>query len=184
MYTRIMKKLFLLLLIFLPGLCDAQEYLSDQLAENRIDEAAHDTIKRSYWQVMERASFSRKLNTFYRISSINGKIFLDLKIIEGGTVFVVARNAELKLVLENGTILILHNSAYQVSCKGCGARGYGGSGAQGVMLSFPINNSDLRTLLHNYIAEIGINTGEDYLEKKVNATHSELFIDELKLVLR
>src|SRR5580704_1484647 len=104
-----MKKTLLLLLILLPGLCGAQEYLRGQLAENRVDEVSHETIKRSYWQVLERAGFSRKLNAFYRISRINGDMFLDLKIIEGGEVFVVARNAELRLVLESGNILILHN---------------------------------------------------------------------------
>ncbi len=176
-----MRKIFLLLFILLPGICNAQEYLSNKLAENRIDEATNDTIKRTYWQVLERGGISRKLNTFYRISNINNHLFIDLKIIEGGSAFVVARNAELRIVLENSKILILYNTVYQVSCPGCGARGYGGSGAQGVMLSFPVDNSTVRELLRNYIAKVGINTGEDYLEKKVNETHSELFIDELKL---
>ena len=179
-----MKKLLLSFLIILPCLCDAQEYLAGQFAENRIDEATHDTIKRSYWQVLERRGFSRKLNTFYRISRINGNIFVDLKIIEGGSVFVVARNAALKLILENGDILILHNTAYQVSCKDCGARGYGGSGGQGVLLSFPVDKDDLRTLLRKNISGIGINTGEDYLEKKISVDHSELFMDELRFVAK
>ena len=179
-----MKKMFLLLFISLSGVCNAQEYLRYQFAENRIDEASHDTIKRTYWQVFERAGLSRKLNTFYRISDINGSRSLDLKIIEGGSTFVVARNAELRIVLGNGNILILHNSVYKVSCPGCGARGYGGSAAQGVMLSFLLDNSAIHTLQRNYVAKIGINTGEDYLEKKVNSYHSELFMDELELVCR
>jgi hypothetical protein len=177
-----MKKIILCLLILLPGLCHGQEYLRYELAENRVDEVTHDTIKRSYWQVLERGGLSRKLNTFYRISRINHKYFLDLKIIEGGDVFVVARNAELRLVLEDGNILLLHNQEYEVSCNGCGARGYNGSGAQGVMLSFAVSSADLHTLFRHYITNIGINTGEDYLEKKVNDVHSELFVDELRLV--
>lgn len=176
-----MKRLLLLLLL-LPGICEAQEYLSGKLAENRIDEATHDTIKRTYWQVLERGGFSRKLNSFYRISRINNDICLDLKIIEGGTVFVVARNAGLKLLLENGNILILHNSEYKISCTGCGSRGYGGSAAQGVLLSFTLSTADLKILQRYYVTAIGINTGEDYLEKKVNETHSELLMDEIKLV--
>jgi len=178
-----MKKLLLLLLILLPCLCNGQEYLAGHFAENRIDEEAHDTIKRTYWQVMERAGLGKKLKTYYRMSRINGKMFIDVKVIEGNGVFVVARDAELKLVLETGSIVTLHNTEYKVSCKGCGARGNGESSSQGVMLTFPIDFYDIRTLLRNYVVKIGVNSGEDYMEKWVNQTHSQLFMDELYFAL-
>ena len=179
-----MKKILLFLFILLPGMCGAQEYRAGELSENRIDESAHDTIRRSNWQVLERGGITKKLNTFYRISRINGKFFLDLKIIEGGDIFVVARNAELKLMLENGNILILYNSAYQVSCIGCGDVGFAGGGAQGATLLFPLADADIHTVLQYYVAKIGINTGGNYMQKTVNEKHSELFVDELKLVMK
>lgn len=171
-----------LLLILIPSLCFSQTFPQGSFAENRVDEATHDTIMRTYWQVMERSGLSRKLNTFYRISRINDNIYIDLKVIEAGRPFVVPRGAELKILLENGNILLFHNKSYQVSCAGCGARGFAGSSVQGAVLSFEVTDYNMRQLMHHYIARIGINTGDDYLEKRITVEHSEVFMSELRMV--
>jgi len=96
--------------------------------------------------------------------------------------FAVPRGAALELMLENDNILILHNTEYKMSCQGCGARGWVNGGAEGMMLSFQINEQDLRALLRYYIVGIGIHTGDGYLEKQVTQDRSDLFLDELRLV--
>ena len=176
-----MKKLLLLFLL-LPFLSNAQSQFSDRLATDVIDETTHDVVKRSFWQVFERGNFRKNINTFYRISSINGNYYLELKVIHGGDVFVVPRNGEFKLRLENGDQITLYNSEYKVTNRGAGARGWAGNDAQGVYLTFPITNKDMITLLHNYVDRIRLYTVDGYMEKRIPEYHSELFMDEVALV--
>ncbi len=178
-----MNKLLLLgSLVLLPCLSLAQEQYSDVLATDIVDEVTHDVIKSSYWQVLERGSFSRNLNTFYRISSVNGKFYLQLKVIHGGDIFVVPRNGELKFWLENGDIVTLYNSEYKTTSVGAGARKWAGSGAEGAMLTYLLTDDDIKQFLHNYIFRLQFHTGEGYVEKRITEYHSELFMDEIALV--
>ena len=176
-----MKKL-LLLLVILPYLSKAQSEFSDRLATDATNEHTHDVIKRSYWQVLERGNLRKNINTFYRISSVNGAYYLDLKVIHGGDFFVVPRNGELKLRLENGNVITLYNSEYKTTSIGEGARGWAGSGAEGVMLSYLINDNDIKELLHNYVDRIRLYSGDGYIEKSISEHRSELFMDEVSLV--
>jgi hypothetical protein len=176
-----MKKM-LLLLILLPGLSKAQGEFSDKLATDVIDEATHYAVKRTYWQVFERGNLRKNINTFYRISSIDGELYLDLKVMHGGDVFVVPRNGELELRLENGNILTLYNAEYTASSTGAGARGWAGSSAAGATLSYRISDKDVKTLLHNYVDRIRIYTGDTYYEKRIPEYRSERFMDEVGLV--
>lgn len=176
------KNLLLGALFLLPYLSNAQEQYVDMLATDVVDETTHDIIKSSYWQVLERGSFSRNLNTFYRISSVNGKFYLDLKVIHGGDIFVVPRNGELMLWLENGDIVTLYNTAYKTTSIGAGARKWAGSGAEGMTVTYRITENDIKQLLHNYIARIKFCTGDGYVEKRITEYHSEVFMDEVALV--
>ena len=176
-----MKKL-LLLLILIPFLSKAQEQYSDQLATDITDPATHDVIKRSYWQVFERGNLRKNLNTFYRISSINGKMFLELKVIHGGDAFIVPRNGKLELRLESGGMVTLYNSEYKMTSVGDGARHWAGSGAEGAYLIYPISPDDVKQLMHFYVDKIRLYTGYGYVEKGVTEHHSELFMDEVSLV--
>ena len=177
-----MRKILLILLLF-PLYCSAQVDLkSEYLQEDRIDESTHDTIKRTFWMVLEHANLSRHLNTFFRISYISGQYFLDLKIMEGGDSFVVAKNAEFKLKLERDIVVTLYNEDYQKSCIGCGAKGNWGNGAQGVTLSFRMYDFDLSMLMNYYVEKVRLYCEDGFLERKVNDQHSELLMDQIYLV--
>ncbi len=176
-----MRKI-LLLFTFLPSFCLAQGQFYDRLATDEIDNETKQSVKRSYWQVFERGNLHRTMNTFYRISSIDGSFFLDLKVIQGGDVFVVPRNGEFELLLESGSILTLHNTVYKASSVGDGARRWAGSNAEGIMLTFPLSKKDMEQLMHDYVASIRLYTGEGFVQRKITATHSELFSDEISLL--
>ena len=176
-----MKNL-LLLLVILPCCCMAQSEYSDRLGINETDAVTHKAIKSTFWQVFERGSLHKNLNTFYRISSINGAYYLDLKVIHGGDIFVVPRNGEFWLLLDDGSIVKLYNTEYKTTSIGDGARRWAGSGAEGVTLSFPITGNDMKKLLHNYVERIRLYTGDGFLERRINENRSELFMDEVALV--
>ena len=178
-----MKRLLLPALLFLlPAVGRAQGQFWDRLSLDYTDESTHDVIKCSYWQVFERGNLHRTMNTFYRISSINGQLFLDLKIIQGGDVFVVARNGVFQLLLDNNEVITLHNTEFKTTTKGDGARRWAGSGAEGTFLSFPVNPDDAKMLVHNYVDRIRLYMGDDFVERRITDTHSELFRDEVQLL--
>ena len=178
-----MKRLLLPALLFLLPIAGvAQGQFWDRLSQDYTDDSTHDVIKCSYWQVFERGNLHRTMNTFYRISSINSKLYLELKIIQGGDVFVVPRNGLFQLLLDDGNVITLHSTEYRTTAKGDGARRWAGSGAEGMLLSFPISSDDAKMMLHSYVARIRLYTGEDFVERRITDTHSELFRDEMRLV--
>ncbi len=177
-----MKRLLPALFLLLPFSSIAQGQFWNNLAIDYVDEASHDVVKCSYWQVLERGNLHRTMNTFYRISSINGQLYLDLKIIQGGDVFVVPRGGEFKLLLEDGNIVTLHSTEFRTTDKGDGARHWAGSGAEGLLVTYPISREDAKTILHSYVARIRLYMGDGFVERRITPTHSELFKDELDLV--
>ena len=178
-----MKRLLLPVLLFLaPVISLAQGQFWDRLAQDYIDDSTHDVVKCSYWQVLERGSLHRTMNTFYRIAGINGKLFLELKIIQGGEVFVVPRNGEFQLLLADDNVITLYNTQYRTTGKGDGARHWAGSGAEGIMLSFPLTGDDAKKIIHSYVDRIRLYTADGFVERRITDTHSELFRDELALV--
>lgn len=177
-------KRFLLLFLLLPVLCHAQENFAGKLAEERYDDYTHDTVRRSYWQVLERSSPRNHLTTLFRISAIGGAYYVDLKVRErNDQPFVIARNAELKLKLENGEILTLYNLQYAHTCPGCGSWDITKSSALGVLLSFRIYPDELRKLQYSYIDQLRLFRADRFFQCVVSGEHSEMFMDELKLVL-
>ena len=165
-----------------PAFCFGQAQFYNRLAADLVDEKTGEVVRHTFWQVMERANLRQSLNTFYRVSSIGKKYYLDLKLMQGGEPFIVPRNGRFELILENGDVITLYNTAFTDSRKGDGALGYWGSGAEGMRLSFPIDDDDMVTLVHSYIARIRLYSADGFVERGINEYHSELFNDEICLV--
>jgi hypothetical protein len=183
MQTTLMKRLLLpALMLLLPVFSMAQGQFWDRLSQDYVDDSTHDVVKCSYWQVLERGNLHRTMNTFYRISSINGNLYLDLKIIQGGDVFVVPRNGKFQLLLEDDNVVTLSNTEFKTTSKGAGARRWAGSGAEGIMLSFPISRDDAKLMVQNHVDRIRLYSVDGFVERRITDTHSELFRDEMRLV--
>jgi len=176
-----MRKLLLVFILF-PCFCFGQGQFYDRLATDEVDKDTRQSIKRSYWQVFERGNLHRTMNTFYRVCYINGAFYLDLKVMQGGDVFVVPRNGDFELILENGDVVTLHNTVYKATGKGDGARRWAGSSAEGIFLTFPLSSDDMQLLLHYYVASIRLYTGEGFVQRRITNVHSELFRDEISLL--
>jgi len=176
-----MKKLLLALLLF-PLLCNAQSDHIDILQENRIDAATGDSIMHTYWFVLARATIGDPLNLFFRITRINNEYFLDVKAMDAGDNMVIARGEPLDLLLDDGNKIRLYNSEYEASCIGCGARGYAGSDAQGVLLTYPIYKADLQKLQYRYPDKVRLYNADGYWYKRIDVNNSDVFIHEINLI--
>jgi len=172
-----MKK-FLFLLLLLPVFCSAQRFRNDVL------EVSQDTIKCSYWQVLQRTTARNPMTTFFRIANINENYFLQLKVMLGGASFVVPRSAELELEFDNNDYITLFNTEYKKSCKGCGARNFEKDDLQGVTLSFPISQAHMDKLLRKYLYHIRLHLDQNLPGATINENRSEDFMDALWLVYK
>ena len=176
-----MKKILLSFFLF-PSLCYAQGQFYDRLAIDEVNKETKESIKRSYWQVFERGNLHRTMNTFYRLSCVNNSFYLDLKVMQGGDAFVVPRSGKFELLLESGDIVTLNSTAFKASSKGDGSRHWAGSSAEGMTLTFPVSDDDMKLLLHDYVASIRLYSYEGFVQRKITYNHSELFRDEVSLI--
>ncbi|MCW3122897.1 MAG: hypothetical protein JWQ38_2389 [Flavipsychrobacter sp.] len=176
-------KRMVFLLFLLPVLCQAQSYKLSALEENRVDESTHDAVARTYWHVFSRGTMRDPLSISYRISRINNEYFLDIKMMDAGDKIIVAKNEPLELLQNDEERITLYNAEYAASCRGCGARTYTGNDAPGIMLSYPFHKADIVQLKRSYIKKIKLHSEEGYWFKKVNEQNSEIFLNQLNLVL-
>ena len=177
-----MKKLLLILVIF-PLLAGAQGRRFFKLEENRVDPWSRDSVLSSYWHLLARGTIKDHLSVFFRISSVNGACTLQLKVMNAGNGIVVARNTPLDLYLDNGRKITLFSAEYQASCRGCGATGYGGSDAPGIMLSYPIPPHHLAQLQYGYVDKIKLYCADGYWFKTISENNSDVFLSQVEMVV-
>lgn len=170
-----MKLKFLLLLIILPSFI-----FSQKLERNEVDEFTKKSIKETSWEVCVQ-NFT--MNMFFRVRKVDETILLNMKMMLGaGRVFAIHEGDELMLMLSNDTIVKLQALTSEITCTGCGARGFSGSGAQGIKISFGISKDDLRLLSSFPIKKVRIYTTDGYVESEVNKRRGDVMLDLLGLI--
>lgn len=153
------------------------------LQESRIDENSGDSLMSTYWHVLARGTVGDPFNVFYRLTSVNGAYAIQLKMMNAGRKIVIAKNAQLQLLLDNDRKLVLYNKEYRNSCKGCGARGLIGSDAHGVTVTYPIGSKDMAMLQYAYLEYVKVYSAEGYWLKRISERNSDIFIDQARLML-
>lgn len=151
---------------------------SQTLEENKVDEFTGNSVKRTSWEILNQ---TMKFNAFSRISRINENTYLDLKIMIGGKVFAIAEGDELMLKLSNDEIIKLQSIKYEITCTGCGARGYSGSQAQGLSVIYSIANDQIEKLKNNSIIRVRIYTTNGYVEEDTKPKNADIIMNALKL---
>ncbi len=150
------------------------------LADNKIDEFTNDTIARTSW---EHLNYSMKFTAFFRITRINDNVQFDLKLMLGsGAVFAIDKDQEIMFKLDCGEFVKLQNSAYTITCTGCGAKGFAGSGAQGIKTSYFISKEELTKLRNYKVVKMRIYTTDGYLEADVKSGTAEKISKAIKLI--
>ena len=155
-----------------------QPTYSQSLEEDKVDEFTGNSIKRTSWEILNQ---TMKFNAFTRISEINGNVYLDLKLMTG-KVFAIDEGDEFMLKLNNDEILKLQNLKYEITCTGCGARGYSGSQAQGLSVVYLLSKDQIDKLLEFGIMKIRIYTTDGYLEEDLKTKNSNVLMNSLKLL--
>lgn len=171
-----MKQFFIVISI-IPSICFGQK-----LEENKIDEFTKAYVKKTSWETLNPFGFSNKLYAFTRIRKIDSTYFLDFKVtLRSGSVFSISQGDEL-MIKTSDSIIVLSNLKYQISCTGCGVKGFTGSGLEGIEVMYEIPASDVFYLLNNKIKKIRVYTSDGYVEDDIKDKNAEMFVRQLKLV--
>jgi hypothetical protein len=176
-----MDKLLVLLALFCSQVCSAQYIPSDKLATDRVDEQTHQSIKRTYWHVLRRATLSNPLNIFFRVSAIGNDHSLELKITKRDVGFVVGRNEPLECYMSDGRVVTLYNSTYQHTTNGAGSRN-GKHDGPGVWLTYPMTATDLAELQRCNVVRLRIHSEGSFMGCGILDDNSDLFRDEMRLI--
>jgi len=175
-----MKKhstILLLLAVLLSSTANAQK-----LAENKVDEFTTVSIKRTTWEKFVGGGGMASLSTHIRVSKLDQRFLVELKMIRSNTVYSIDRGAELMFLLSNGDVVTLHNSEYTLTCSGCGATGFVGSTGMGTHTRYPITEEDIGKLLKDAIVKVRILTNDGYIEREVSKKESAMVHKMLALV--
>lgn len=145
---------------------------STNLEENYIDEFTGNSVKRTSWETL---NMTMQFTAYYRISKINDHYYLNLKMMLN-KVFSISKDQEFMFKLDDGTVLKFLNLEYTTTCRGCGAKGFSGSEAQGIEVSYPVKKEQIDILINNRIEKLRIYTNDGYLENEVSEKRSKEII--------
>lgn len=170
--------IFLILISFFTFLTPLVH--GQKIAEDKVDEFTKRSIKRTSWEILNQ---DFKFSAFFRISEVENIQTFDLKLSIGtGEVFSIDEGQKIMFILDNEEVISLHNLRYKVTCTGCGARGFAGSRAQGIQVSYLLKPEVFEKLLNNQILKVRIYTSKSYVESDINAKAANRIINSLKLM--
>jgi hypothetical protein len=175
-----MKKYFMLFVfVFVSSYSFCQK-----IEENTVDEFTGNIVKRTSWETLIKThSFTVNTIMLYSISKIKDMVYLNVKmILTPDRVFSVAKDQELMMKLETGEVVKLSNLESAISCTGCGAYGFSGSGQLGVTLSYSVNAEQFTILLKNKIVKIRIYASDGYVEEEAKNKEVVKFQKALALI--
>ena len=151
-----------------------------KLEVNKVDDFTNNTVKRTSW---ERITMNMGFTSYFRFSQINANNYFDLKLmLASGSVFAIDKNQKIMFKLDNGELVTLHNLEYVITCRGCGAKGYIGSDAQGIKTSYPIDKEQFEKIMNNTVVKIRIYTTDGYIENDIKEKNAKKISNALKLI--
>jgi hypothetical protein len=106
--------------------------------------------------------------SFYRFNSFNKRIYFDIKISLGSSVFSIREGMELILKFENDSIIKLTSPLNEISRRGQASIGLMGSELPGVNIGYPINQEILYKFQNWRIKKVRVYTSEGFKEWEVN----------------
>lgn len=156
-----MKKYVLTLCILLT--VASLRSFAQKLEENKKDEFSNKSIKRTSWETLYKTLTTE---SHFSFSKVDTSAFIHVKLMIGN-VFSIDKDQELMLKLDNGDIVKLLNTKFEVTCEGCGAVGFIGSGAQGLDVAYWIAKDQLDKLKAHKVVKVRIYTNEGYIEQDI-----------------
>lgn len=147
------------------------------IEENYTDDFTNNKIIRTSWEVFSR---NPDLNGYLRISKINNKTYLDLKLFTG--VVSMEKGSEFMLKLTNDSIVKLAANETVISCLGCGAIGLLGSQAYGLNVSFELAEEIIALLFQKPVKKARIYFRTGYREADIKEKFGDVIQKLLSLV--
>ncbi|MDR3680743.1 MAG: hypothetical protein P4L41_12330 [Flavipsychrobacter sp.] len=147
-------------------ICISSHSFSQKIVVDKKDEFTKHRIKQTSWEKLYMGSFKFPGQGYFRITNIDGTVYLDLKMITGSVV-AIEKKQEIMFKLANDSIVSLQNPEFTVSCSGCGATGFVGSNAQGISISCVIDGPIHKQLAAIPIEKIRVYTTKGYSEYNV-----------------
>ena len=86
------------------------------------------------------------------------------------------------LKLSNDEIIRLPNLKYEITCTGCAAKGFAGSAAQGVNVSYILDKDQLEKLKSYEVVKIRVYTTDGYVEDDSKQKNTDQIKTALKLI--
>jgi hypothetical protein len=166
------KNLLVVTLCFSTVFC-----FSQKLEENEVDEFTGNSIKRTSWELLST------FKPYFRISKINNSYTFQIKLMLGN-VFSIDKGEFLMLKLDNDSIVKLPNLEYAITCTGCGAVGYLGSGAQGIHVKYILHEEAREKLKKHLVTKIRIYTSDGYVDYDTKKKNAQKIIKALEIIDR
>jgi hypothetical protein len=170
-----MKKNFYLFFLILITISS----FGQKIEENKIDEFTKTSIKRTSWETL---NMTMSYTAYFRISLIENIEYFDLKLMIPYKSVSISEGQNIMFMLENNEILTLKNLKTAYSCTGCGARGFSGSAAPGVSISYLINTDQIKLLKANKIKKIRIYTNDGYIENELKDKFDNFIKNSLLII--
>jgi len=159
-----MKRIFILMVLVFSQFSYCQE-----LAENRVDDFTKDVVKRTSW---EKFAWTSDFRSYARISKINETSVLGIKFF-ARSFTTIDKGADIMLMLEDGQVITLKNSKYEICCIGCGSIGMYMSNTYGLDISAILSDSDKSAIASSKIKKIRIYCNDGYEESEVKTKQSD-----------
>jgi hypothetical protein len=162
-----MKKITLILFAFLIGVTFKSS--GQKLEVNKTDDFTKKLVKQTSWESLASTII---VNAHYCFSLTGDVETFNLKLMMD-KVFFINQDQQIIFKMDNGDIITLTNNAYSITCTGCGAVGFAGSAAEGLEVSYHLDNDQIAKLKAGKITEVRIFTTTESFDvdiKGKNAT--------------
>jgi hypothetical protein len=153
-----MKKTYLIALFIL--ILTIGKSFGQKLQENTTDDFTKKSIKRTSWESLTAYDGP---NAHFRISVVGDDEIFDFKLMMD-KVFAIDEGQTIILKLDNGELVTIKNSAYVITCNGCGAVGFKGSEAEGIETSYPLIKEQIEKLKAHKVVKARISTNDGYFD--------------------
>lgn len=146
---------------------------------NEVDEFTGTSIVRTSWEVLTK---NMQFSAFYRFSKEDDKIFISLKIMKQNH-FSINEGDKLMIKLKDGGVLSAKSEQYEVSSLGAGARGFAGSAAPGLQLSYLITPDQLDKIKKSPPMKLRLYLSSGYVENKITPKNADVLMMALAKIL-
>lgn len=166
----------------IPLLLICSSVSGQKLITNEKDKFTGKQIKRTSWESIGSTGSLGGYTFYAQLSKIDTTSFFDLRVMyTGRKLLSVHKDDELMFMLQDSSIVKLKSSEFKISSYGGGATGLSGSQALGMVVSYFINDKDLKSLQGN-ITKIRWYTSEGYVEHDINGKNCNKINEIVKLI--